>query len=90
MQTNNTQLLLNQPNKPFPIPTPASLKATEAESKDDREIVCEEVFVDVTGRLDAAARARLGVATGDACFYQVLAPYYLQVRGHWLVGWLVS
>ncbi|GBF87356.1 K-stimulated pyrophosphate-energized sodium pump protein [Raphidocelis subcapitata] len=51
--------------------------ATEAENKEDREIVCEEVFCDVTGRLDDAARERLGV-TGDASFYQVLAPYYLQ------------
>jgi hypothetical protein len=50
-------------------------KATEAENKEDREIVVEEVFCDVTGRLDDAARERLGVAAG-ACFYQVLAPYY--------------
>lgn len=51
--------------------------ATEAENKEDREIVCEEVFCDITGKLDEAARERLG-ANEDASFYQVLAPYYLQ------------
>jgi len=31
-------------------------QATEAENKEDREIVCEEVFCDITGRLDEDAR----------------------------------
>lgn len=80
-------LVIPRPSPPTPHQTPnyrpstIDRQATEAESKDDREIVCEEVFCDVTGRLDAAARARLGVGGpgGDhTCFYQVLAPYYMQ------------
>lgn len=40
--------------------------ATQAEDKDDRDIVCAEVFADVTGELNAAAkgRQRLGVGGG--------------------------
>ena len=30
--------------------------ASEAETKGDREIICEEVFCDVTGQLDAHAK----------------------------------
>lgn len=33
-------------------------QATEAETKEDREIVCEEVFCDITGQLDADAKGR--------------------------------
>ena len=40
----------------FPIVHPVAQRslhqATDAESKDDREIVCSEVFADVTGSLD--------------------------------------
>lgn len=45
----------------------AAPQATEAENKEDREIVCEEVFCDVTGKLDAAAKgARVrGAASGS-------------------------
>lgn len=32
------------------------LQATEAETKEDREIICEEVFCDITGQLDFAAK----------------------------------
>lgn len=53
--------------------------ATEAETKEDREIICEEVFCDITGQLDFAAKERLGVQrAGPVCFYEVLAPYYYQ------------
>lgn len=31
-------------------------QATEAETKEDREIICEEVFCDITGQLDFAAK----------------------------------
>ena len=32
--------------------------ATEAEEKEDRDIVCSEVFADITGELNAAARGK--------------------------------
>ncbi|WIA11477.1 hypothetical protein OEZ85_011591 [Tetradesmus obliquus] len=53
--------------------------ATEAETKEDREIICEEVFCDITGQLDFIAKERLHVNhSGPVCFYEVLAPYYCQ------------
>jgi hypothetical protein len=33
--------------------------ATDAEEKEDRDIVCGEVFADITGQLNAAARGEL-------------------------------
>jgi hypothetical protein len=35
------------------------LQATEAETKEDREIICEEVFCDITGQLDFVAKGQL-------------------------------
>ena len=35
------------------------LQATEAEQKEDREILCGEIFSDVTGELDELAQGRL-------------------------------
>ncbi len=35
---------------------PKPWQATEAETKEDREIVCEEVFCDLAGHVDASAR----------------------------------
>ena len=35
---------------------PPRVQATEAEGKEDREIVCEEIFNDVTGVLDENAQ----------------------------------
>eukprot|EP00879_Flechtneria_rotunda_P004592 GHRR01004847.1.p1 GENE.GHRR01004847.1~~GHRR01004847.1.p1 ORF type:complete len:391 (+),score=116.64 GHRR01004847.1:737-1909(+) len=53
--------------------------ATEAETKEDREIICEEVFCDITGQLDSVAKERLQVAKEEpVCFFEVLAPYYHQ------------
>lgn len=53
--------------------------ATEAETKEDREIICEEVFCDITGQLDLVAKERLHVhQPGPVCFFEVLAPYYFQ------------
>ncbi|KAK9805743.1 hypothetical protein WJX73_004906 [Symbiochloris irregularis] len=49
--------------------------ATEAEDKDDREIICGEVFADVTGSLDDLAREKLGIDR-DCRFYEILAPYF--------------
>jgi hypothetical protein len=40
-------------------------QATEAETKEDREIICEEVFCDITGQLDFAAKG--GLADSTAC-----------------------
>lgn len=40
-------------------------QATEAETKEDREIICEEVFCDITGQLDF-------VAKGVPCWLQLL------------------
>lgn len=35
------------------------LQATEAETKEDREIICEEVFCDITGQLDFIAKGKI-------------------------------
>jgi hypothetical protein len=35
------------------------LQATEAETKEDREIICEEVFCDITGQLDFIAKGTI-------------------------------
>ena len=43
-------------------------QATDAEAKDDREIVCSEVFADVTGSLDDNA---LGNALQVMCVVQL-------------------
>ncbi|KAG1674719.1 hypothetical protein FOA52_013554 [Chlamydomonas sp. UWO 241] len=41
--------------------------ATEAETKEDREIICEELFCDITGTLDANSQERLArCATASA------------------------
>jgi hypothetical protein len=53
--------LSSSPNSPSPKPK----QATEAESIEDREIVCEEIFSDITGQLDADARARFGLDGGE-------------------------
>lgn len=37
------------------VPEGLLCQATDAEAKDDREIVCSEVFADVTGSLDENA-----------------------------------
>lgn len=36
----------------------SAVQATQAEQKEDREIVCSEVFADVTGKLDEVAQGR--------------------------------
>lgn len=46
------------------------LQATDAEAKDDREIVCSEVFADITGTLDDNA-------IGDA---------YMSIAASWLAA----
>mmetsp|Transcript_34228 Transcript_34228/g.75951 ORF Transcript_34228/g.75951 Transcript_34228/m.75951 type:complete len:538 (-) Transcript_34228:177-1790(-) len=40
--------------------------ATEAETKEDREIICEEVFCDITGILDPSVQERLGLCKGSS------------------------
>eukprot|EP00200_Dunaliella_tertiolecta_P015968 CAMPEP_0202422266 /NCGR_PEP_ID=MMETSP1128-20130828/50767_1 /ASSEMBLY_ACC=CAM_ASM_000463 /TAXON_ID=3047 /ORGANISM="Dunaliella tertiolecta, Strain CCMP1320" /LENGTH=671 /DNA_ID=CAMNT_0049030321 /DNA_START=160 /DNA_END=2175 /DNA_ORIENTATION=+ len=54
--------------------------AGEADTAEDREIVAEEVFLDVSGILDEAARVQLGAPRGCP-FYLVLAHYYASPRG---------
>jgi len=39
--------------------TSACCQAIDAEAKDDREIVCSEVFADVTGTVDERAQGRI-------------------------------
>lgn len=39
--------------------TSACCQAIDAEAKDDREIVCSEVFADVTGTVDERAQGRV-------------------------------
>lgn len=48
--------------------------ATNAEEKEDRDIVCSEVFADITGELNEAARDSTGVLYRR--WYEVLAPYF--------------
>lgn len=48
--------------------------ATEAEEKDDRDIICAEVFADVTGELNSAARDSTGALYRR--WYEVLAPHF--------------
>lgn len=48
--------------------------ATDAEEKEDRDIVCSEVFADITGELNAAARESTGAIY--CRWYEVLAPYF--------------
>lgn len=54
---------------PFCQTAPQGLlhQATDAEAKDDREIVCSEVFADVTGSLDENA-----VGKGQCCPLQYI------------------
>ena len=48
--------------------------ATDAEEKEDRDIVCSELFADITGELNAAARESTGAIYQR--WYEVLAPYF--------------
>lgn len=50
------------------------LAADEAEEKEDRDIICSEVFADITGDLSGAARESTG--TLYTKWYEVLAPYF--------------
>ncbi|GMH38571.1 hypothetical protein BSKO_06455 [Bryopsis sp. KO-2023] len=49
--------------------------ASESVVREDRETVCEEVFGDVTGTVDACAREALEVSK-PCCFYEILSDYY--------------
>lgn len=49
-----------------------AVQATDAEQKEDREIICGEVFADVTGELDELAQ-------GDQCRIQLGTRYYYRV-----------
>lgn len=48
--------------------------AVDTDDKDDRDIICAEVFADVTGDLNRAARESTG--TIYRRWYEVLAPYF--------------
>ncbi|KAK9809976.1 hypothetical protein WJX72_002897 [[Myrmecia] bisecta] len=49
--------------------------ATAADEKEGRQIICQEVFTDITGTLDEGAQEKL--ATDRKCrFYEVLAPFF--------------
>lgn len=48
--------------------------ATQADQKQDRDIVCSEIFADITGKLNEAARESTNHAYGR--WYEVLAPYF--------------
>jgi hypothetical protein len=54
--------------------------ATKAEQKQDRDIVCSEVFADITGELNASARESTGYLYTR--WYEVLAPYFLTHQSH--------
>lgn len=49
--------------------------AVEAEEKEDREIICSEVFSDITCELDAHAKTELD-AHNKRLYFEVLAPYF--------------
>ncbi|KDD73165.1 hypothetical protein H632_c2467p0, partial [Helicosporidium sp. ATCC 50920] len=48
--------------------------ATQAEQKEDRDIICSEVFADITGDLSGAARESTGSLY--VRWYEVLAPHF--------------
>ncbi|CAL8466912.1 g6448 [Coccomyxa elongata] len=51
--------------------------AVEADRKEDREIICGEVFTDLTGTLDDLAKEELEITLERSCrFYEILAPYF--------------
>lgn len=50
--------------------------ATQAEQKEDRDIVCSEVFADITGKLSGPAKESTGHLYDR--WYEVLAPYFTQ------------
>lgn len=51
--------------------------AAEADLTADREVICQEIFNDVTGLLEFEVARRLEFANREhAAFWQVLAPYY--------------
>ncbi|CAL5225631.1 g8487 [Coccomyxa viridis] len=51
--------------------------AVEADRKDDRDIICEEVFTDLTGGLDDFLKEQLEIPRDQNCrFYEILAPYF--------------
>jgi len=52
--------------------------ATTAEEKEDRDIVCSEVFADITGELNDAARESTGTLYNR--WYEVLAPYFCRAQ----------
>ncbi|KAI7841005.1 hypothetical protein COHA_005233 [Chlorella ohadii] len=52
--------------------------ATEAEEKDDRDVICAEVFADVTGELNRSARESTGALYRR--WFEVLAPYLCKER----------
>ena len=43
------------------------LQAVEADRKDDRDIVCEEVFTDLTGGLDDFLKGQTTAGMTDVC-----------------------
>ena len=47
--------------------TAPAVQAVEAEEKEDREIICSEVFSDITCELDAHAKGGAGVQLGMPC-----------------------
>lgn len=48
--------------------------ATQADQKQDRDIVCSEIFADITGKLNEAAQESTEYAYSR--WYEVLAPYF--------------
>ena len=43
------------------------MQAVEADRKDDRDIVCEEVFTDLTGGLDDFLKGQTTAGVTDVC-----------------------
>ena len=56
----------------------AYLQASESELKEDREIICAEVFSDVTGELDELAQGALGHSNSPPSNCQTCSPQYLR------------
>lgn len=54
----------------FPVKCATSLQATEAEEKDDRDIICDEVFADITGAVGEQARGAYVIAL--QCIYHCI------------------
>lgn len=61
----------------------ACCQAIDAEAKDDREIVCSEVFADVTGTVDERAQGRIASLSNFSEHTQHTCSQHMAVTVAW-------